>query len=257
MTNIWVVAPIIESPDAGLTEAGEQANLDALGIDGVTLTCRFLKRGPASVENEIDDALAVPDLLARGLEGQKAGADGIIVNCMCDPGVAVLRRALGIPVAGPAETAFHVAASLGCRFSILDIGGDTAAMVRHQVAGIGLLNKFASVRGTNIPVTEINDNSNVVRTRLLEAAQLAVREDGADVLVLGCTGFTGTAAAIRAGLLDEGIDVPVIDPLPLTIRTLAGLIAEGHSHSKRAFPSPGEKKRLKGFDLTDLYDVAG
>jgi len=256
MINIWVIAPVIESPDHGITEAGEQKNLDALGLGpDVKLTCRFLDHGPSSVENEIDDALAVPDLLIKALEAQKAGADGVIVNCMCDPGVKVLRSALDIPVIGPAETAFHLAATLGRRFSILDIGGDTKGMVTEQVEGLGLGHSFASVRGTNIPVVEINDDSCVTRQRLFSEGRNAVLDDGADVLVLGCTGFTGTAKAIAGDLQAEGINVPVIDPLPLAIRTLAALIAEGHGHSKRAYPSPKDKKRIRGYDLPDLYDV--
>ena len=256
MTDIWVIAPVIESPDHGITQAGEQENLDALGLGpDVTLTCRFLDHGPSSVENEIDDALAVPDLLAKALNAQKSGADGVVVNCMCDPGVKVMRAALDIPVIGPAETAFHLAATLGRRFSILDIGGDTKGMVTEQVEGLGLGHSFASVRGTDIPVVEINDDSGITRQRLLSEGRKAVLDDGADVLVLGCTGFTGTARAIRRDLLAEGIDVPVIDPLPLAIRTLAALIAEGHGHSKRAYMSPTGRKRIRGYDLPELYDV--
>lgn len=254
--DIWVIAPVIESPDHGITQAGEQKNLDALKLgENITLTCRFLDYGPSAVENEIDDALAVPDLLAKALDAQNSGADGVVVNCMCDPGVKVLRTALDIPVVGPAETAFHLAATLGRRFSILDIGGDTKGMVTEQVEGLGLGHSLASVRSTDIPVVEINDDSGVTRQRLLHEGRRAVLEDCADVLVLGCTGFTGMARSIRQDLLAEGINVTVINPLPIAIRTLAAMVAEGCSHSKRAYISPGTRKRIRGYSLPDLYDV--
>ncbi len=256
MTEIWVIAPVIESPDHGISQPQEQSILDALGVAaGVRLTGRFLDKGPSSVENEIDDALAVPDLLVKALEAEAAGADGVIVNCMCDSGVKAARVALDIPVVGPAETAFHLAATLGHRFSLLDIGCDTAGMVGEQVAGLGLSEKFAGVRGTEIAVVDIRDDFTHTTAKLIESGIKAVVEDGADVLVLGCTGFTGLASKVRQGLLSKGIDVPVIDPLPLTIRTLAALIAEGHGHSKRAYSTPAVRKRVRGYDLPQVYEV--
>lgn len=258
MKTIVVIAPVIESPERGISREHEQANLDALDLGpDFKAVAAFLDTGPSSVENELDGAFAVPGMLIKAVEAQKSGAAGIVVNCMCDPGVKALRVALDIPVLGPAETAFHLAASLGSRFSVIDIGGDTAGMVGVQVAGFALTGKFASARGTDIPVEEIHADADVTASRLREEALKAVRDDGADVLVLGCTGFTGMAGALREQLLANGIDVPVIDPLPLTIRTLAALIAEGHGHSKRGFATPDVKKRLRGYNLPELYEVIG
>ena len=79
------------------------------------------------------------------------------------------------------------------------------------------------------------------------AAAATVREDHADVILFGCTGMFGAAARVRAHLLGEGHDVPVIDPVPAAVHIAAGMVAAGLSHSKTAYPSPLEKP-LPGYE---------
>ena len=65
-----------------------------------------------------------------------------------------------------------------------------------------------------------------------------MNEDGAEVLVLGCTGMTGMAER-----LSHELNVPVIDPIPTAVKLAEMLVGLGLSHSKLAFPVPPEKKR--------------
>ncbi len=80
----------------------------------------------------------------------------------------------------------------------------------------------------------------------------AVRQDHAGAIVLGCTGFLGLTECISEGLREQGIDVPVIDPIPLTIRIADALVKSGLSHSKHVYPLPG-KKDIVGFPMPDLW----
>lgn len=253
MKTIYAIAPVIETP--GVSQKDAQNRLDDLSSPDVKVVSVFLDRGPSSVENELDEALCIPNILEKAMWARCQGAAGIIVDCMADPGVKALRVALDIPVIGPAETAFHIAASLGSRFGILDIGMDTGPMVRDQVDRYGLGAKFAGLRSTGIAVEEIAHDPDQTVSALTRAASLAVLEDGADVLVFGCTGFMGVAKAVRQNLLHQNIDVPVIDPMPLAVRTLIAIINSELSHSKRAFPKPHVKKSLRGYDLPDLYTL--
>lgn len=43
---------------------------------------------------------------------------------------------------------------------------------------------------------------------------------------------------MQIDLRANGLNVPVLNPLPLTIRVLAGLIEQGYSLSKAAYPMP-------------------
>jgi allantoin racemase len=251
--KIHCIAPVIES--VTITQAGYQDCLDRQFADcpDVKLVGRLLERGPSAVENEIDDALSVPDILRVGLEAQQAGAHGVLIDCMLDPGLKALRCALDIPVVGAAAISFHLAATLGNKFGIVDVCDDTGPMVDAQVRALGLGDKFVGVRSTGLAVEEIASDAALTARKLLEAAKLAIQEDGADVIVLGCTEFSRMAGGLRQSLLDQNLDVPVIAPTTLAIGTLIAIVRSGLTHSKRAFPTPQRKKNLRGYAFPQLY----
>ncbi len=237
--KIYVIGPLVLNQNTLPMSQAMRTVFDRIAAEhGVDILDPYIQTGPSSIMNEVDDALCIPPTLRLALRAKAEGAHGILVNCMCDPGVKALRTLLDIPVVGPAETAFHLAASLGHKFSIVDVGDDTGPMVEAQVHDYGLSSKFASIRGTGVNVEEIGDQ-NTTFNAMGAAALAAVREDKADVIVLGCTGFTGCAEAVKGHLEQNNVrGVPVIDPLPLAIRTLIGIVLEGHCHSKKAFPTP-------------------
>lgn len=248
---IYAIAPVVDR--AGMGGGEQQSWLDRLGSNDLSLRAAFLERGPTSVDNELDDALAAPLVVERALAlAECSDMAGIVINCMCDTGVRALRRALAVPVIGVAETAFHFAASLGHRFGIVDVAGDTRAMVESQVMCHGLGGTFAGLRGTDIEVEKIAHDARTM-AQLNAAALALVEEDHADVIVLGCTGFFGLAGAVREFLLVKGHDVPVVDPFRIAVRTMLVMVAEGHCHSKRAFPTP-RRKEMSGYALPQFYD---
>jgi allantoin racemase len=117
----------------------------------------------------------------------------------------------------------------------------------NTAALCGLSSKLASVRSVDIPVLHLEADLTVTARRLIEEGKKAVEEDGAQALIFGCTGLMGCAAGLREGLLAEGIDVPVIDPIPTAISIAAGIVRAGLSHSKTTYPAPPEKE-LIGYD---------
>ena len=254
MKRICVIAPIIESA----SYKNEELNgyLKVFDIPGVlSVEARCLTSGPSSVESEIDDALAVPDILRVGLAAEAEGFNGVVMACMCDPGLGALREALTIPVIGAAESSFHIAASLGSRFGVLDVTDDARTSVKNLMAKYGLTGKFSSFRSINIPPEQIGADTVKTNAALIAEGRKAVLEDEADVLVLNCTGFFGCAEAVSRALASEGLQVPVIDPMPITIRLMIGLVLEGLCHSKRAYPTPHKNKSIRGFDFPRFYDV--
>ena len=90
-----------------------------------------------------------------------------------------------------------------------------------------------------------------VQQALAAKALDAVERDGADVIVLGCTGFLGCAAAIEKHLLAAGHDVPVIDPIPATVCVAEAIVKSGLRHSKRTYSVP-RPKTIIGFDIPDF-----
>jgi allantoin racemase len=198
--------------------------------------------GPASIETYRDEALAVPDILNKIVAAEEEGVDAVILNCMADPGLFAARELVCIPVVGPAQASMHLAAMLGHRFSVVTIFDQDVPSVEDLVARYGLSKRLASVRGINIPVLDLHDNPERTLQAVVGAAERAVREDGAHVIVPGCTGLGGLAPRIQAGLEERGCLVPVLDPPSVAVKTAEMLVDLGQSHSKRTFPNPPIKK---------------
>lgn len=72
-----------------------------------------------------------------------------------------------------------------------------------------------------------------------DESSAAVAEDGAHVVILGCTGMLGLADSLAGELAPQGHpDVPVLDPVPVTVRVAEALADLGLSQSGRTYPPP-------------------
>jgi allantoin racemase len=214
-----------------------------LGAD-ITITQSRIATGPASIESAFDEALAVPPTLAEIATAAKTGADAIVINCMGDPGLQAARELVSVPVLGPAETSMHIAAMLGHRFSILTVLDQLVYIDEQKAAGYGVRDRLASVRSVGIPVLELEGSEDHLVAALTEQGLRAVHDDGAHILILGCTGMIGTASRLSAALAAHGVpDIPVIDPVPVTVHVAAALVRADLTHSKRTYPDPPAKER--------------
>ncbi len=210
--------------------------------EGTQVSVVSLDWGTASIESQRDEALVVPDILAKVVQAEAEGVDAVVVDCMADPGVPAARELVRIPVVGPAQASMHLAAMLGHRFSVITVFESDIPAVEEQVLRYGLAGKLASVRAFNIPVLDLDtDREATVRT-LVDVGERAVREDGAHVIVPGCTGLGGLARSIEAGLRERGLDVPVLDPPLVAMKLAEALVTLGYSHSKVSYPRPPEKE---------------
>lgn len=219
----------------------------ALGGPGIAVTHREIDAGPASIESEFEAALCAPATIARIIEAEREGVDAVVIDCMDDPAMRPGREAVRIPVIGPCQTAMHIAAMLGHKFSVVTVLRRLRPQFENTAALCGLSTKLASVRWVDIAVLELEQDLEHTRQRLVEEATQAVEHEGAEAIIFGCTGLMGCAAAVRAGLLARGIDVPVIDPIPTAVSIAAALARVGLSQSKVTYPPP-PRKRLVGYD---------
>ena len=210
----------------------------------------LLDRGPSSIESRTEEALAVPDTVRLAVEAQARGADAIVIDCMGDPGLHACREMVSIPVLGAGQTAMHLANMLGSQFAFITVLDRIKPLVDDLVATYGLGEKYASFKAVDIPVLDLSRDPSALNAALTEQAIIALESDGADIVVLGCTGFLGCAQAMQSALRTAGFEVPVIDPIPATVYMAEALIKSGLSQSKRAYPHPG-KKPMAGYELPD------
>ena len=205
-------------------------------VDGVVVNP---EGAPAAVESAQDEAQAIPPTLelVRSAEGQ--GFDAVIIACFSDPGLDAAREATTIPVLGIQESAMHLAAQLGDRFSVFTTL-DRRVPVRHHAAlRAGLERRLASCPVLDLPVLDtVTDRERVVNL-LLRAGRQAVEEDGAEVLILGCAGLGDLAPRVQ-----QILGVPVIDPNAAALKLAESLVDLGLAHSKaRLYATPTRESR--------------
>lgn len=240
--KIRVIEPVISKT----LEGTSLEELSPLARPDTELSVVSIDKGPASIESTYEAALAAPHVVAKIVEAERDGVDAVICNCMDDPGVEAAREMVSIPVIGPCETSMHIASMLGHRFSVIGVLEADDRPFHDHARKAGLEGKLASVRAVNIPVLELEDRNRAV-SALVDQSVKAVREDGAHVIIFGCTGMAGMARDVEEGLRQQGIaDVPVIDPAKLAFKIAEALADMGLSHSKRTYPTP-PKKEIVGY----------
>lgn len=233
-----------------------QEILDREKRPGTVVTVESTGRGPRDLEYRYYEALVIPDVLHRIVRAEQQGFDAVVVGCFYDPGLEAARELATLTVVGPAEASMCLAAALGHRFSIV-IGRDSwIPQMMENVTRYGMREKLASFRSIGIPVREMRHDERRTAERIREEAARAVDEDGADVIILGCTMEYGLASGLQANLR-----VPVIDPVIAAFKT-AEFRAElrsryGWTTSKiRGYESPPIEQILE-WNLGRTYGVEG
>lgn len=218
------------------TEIWEKPNLDLLKDfkdPDTEIHIATIKRGPKEITSAYDEAKAVGYVLEEAEKAQKEGYDAVAMSCALDVGVDAMREALDIPVVGAFQASVHLASLLGSKFSIITGGhGGAVRATEDLVSKYGFKSKLASIRQVNITPLQFAVEKQELKNRILVEAKKAVEEDGANILILGCSGMN------VALWLQEEVGVPVIDPLIAVIKTLEVLGKMKISHSKLAYPKP-------------------
>ncbi|MEG1067738.1 MAG: aspartate/glutamate racemase family protein [Anaerovoracaceae bacterium] len=202
---------------------------------------RHLEYGPSSIENEYDLVYSSPFVLEEAIKGEKDGFDGIISYCFANPAVDACREAVSIPVLGSGEASMAMALAVGRRISIVTILPNILPLIRKQWEPHIRNGKVVSVRSANVPVLSIGDGSDEIFEKLYQEAKMAILEDGADAIVLGCTGFAGFAQKIQERLKEDGFIVPVLDPAATSIKMMEALVTCNVRNSRVTYMEPIEK----------------
>jgi allantoin racemase len=226
--HIRIVTPI--------TTQGFRTPEDAtqLQSDGVKVDFVNIETGPASIECNYEIMLSQPGTIARVIEAEREGADAVVIDCMGDPGLFGARECVRIPVLGPMQTAMGIAAMMGHKFSVVTVLRPNRADDRERGGGVRHDRQARLGAFRRHPVLELEKDLAATKRALIAEAKRAVLDDGADYIIFGCTGMLGCADAVRDGLLRDGLDVPVIDPVPVTVNVAAALVRSRLAHSKRA-----------------------
>ena len=210
-----------------------------LGTD-VDLTALTAIYGAPSIEGYYDEVFAVPPMVEM-LTPIADEIDGVVVGCFDDTGVDALRTILDVPVIGICQAAMQTAAVLATRFSIITTLRRSVPALEHLVIKYGFERMCVKVRAADIPVLDLEANESTSVKLITNEIELALKEDDAEAIVLGCAGMIDFSRT-----LTRQYGVPVIEGVGSAIKLIEGLAALQLKTSQRGGYAPPRQKAYLG-----------
>lgn len=208
----------------------------AVAAAGTTIDAVTSPMGPESIEGYYDEAFAVPGLLEAIVAGEQSGADAAVIACFDDTGLDAARSTVAIPVVGICESAVHLVSSLAHRFAIVTTLSRSIPPLEALTERYGVAHR-CRVRAAEVPVLALEEHAPNATMRIEHEIELALREDRAEAIILGCAGMTYLAAA-----LTRQFGVPVVDGVMAGVKMVEGLVGLGLRTSKvGGYPAPYRK----------------
>ena len=232
--NIMLLHPMAKGVEKYAGFFAEAKDVEVVGLSG----------GPDTPRSRRDHALSGAETVIKVQQAEANGFQAVVFTCHGDPELYPLRDAVRIPVLGPMEIGMHFAAMLAHRFSIFTPEPWVKREQEDNAIKYGLESKVASIR--IMPFTQpLEEVGRLALLRpipkeiiapVVEEGIKAVEEDDATAIVFGCGCLMGMGDELQKRLKDRGVDVLVINPVPLAVDVARVLIKLKISHSKLAYP---------------------
>ncbi len=189
--------------------------------------------GPRYIASRLGYAIA-GHAAVDAFANDRGHKDAVVLACFGDPGLAALKEVAKVPVVGMAEASILQACAMGGRFSIVTGGERWQSMLEEFVASHGLSSRLASIRTVAPTGADIARNPKAAMALLAKGCTACVREDRADIVILGGAGLAGLAAKLK-----DAVDAPLLDGVACAISMAEGLASQKPAKAKRgAFASP-------------------
>jgi len=233
MNRVLVLVPFALDDD-GLARRSDQLREVSLRPD-ISYEFRPVKAGPTSFTSPHDWLLLDVALFEAGLGAEDEGFSAVVIDTVSDSGADALRSMLDIPVVAPGRASLIFSLSLGRRFGVMAQWEPALARYEKVLDEWGLRARCAGVEHFDTPP----DFSNLLTGKedailpKMEAACHRLIERGADVICLGSTTMHKAHAHLSSVL-----DVPVVNPGPLSYKLVETMLGLGLSHSRSAYPRP-------------------
>ena len=181
--------------------------------------------GPVSIEGYYDEAMSLAGLLQ--VIGEHRDVDAVVLACFDDSGLDAARCLAEVPVVAIGEAAFHMAALLADKFSVVTTLARSVPAIEHNLRRYGLAARCARVRASEVAVLDLEHAAGPARARIDAEIGRAIAEDRAEAIVLGCAGMADLTAALSA---QHGL--PVLDGVACAVTLCEGLVRLGLTTSR-------------------------
>ncbi|KTC64191.1 Asp/Glu/hydantoin racemase [Pseudomonas fluorescens ABAC62] len=216
------------------TIAQQARAVAAPGTEIVGLTPFF---GAESVEGNFESYLAAIAVMDRVMAYDQP-FDAVIQAGYGEHGREGLQELLNVPVVDITEAGASTAMFLGHAYSVVTTLDRTVPLIEDRLKLAGLYQRCASVRASGMAVLELEEDPLAAMEAIVRQAELAIREDKAEVICLGCGGMAGLDEQIR-----QRTGVPVVDGVTAAVTIAESLVRLGLSTSKiRTYATPRPKQ---------------
>lgn len=215
--KILIINP---NSDQEMTYAIQRA-ADQFARGEFEVVCKVTPGAPEFIETYEDQIKAAPGMIRLIKESENA-FDAFVIACHCDPNLDVMKEITPKPVVGIGEASMKIASMLGHSFSVISTAKHSIPIKEELVNKYHLKDMLASIRVPEDELTECSDEE-----KYLQAARLAIDEDMAEVIVLGCAGMAGLDKRLQ-----QKLGVPVLDGVVCALIIASGLVKYKVSTSK-------------------------
>ena len=198
-----------------------QKTADEFAQGAFEAVCQPTPGAPAFIETYEDALKAAPGMIQLVRENEDS-YDAFIVACHSDPHLDTIKEITKKPVVGIGEASMKMASMLGHSFSVVSDNTHSIPNKEFLARQYHLQDALASVRAPQAEWGELSDEEKYLRT-----ARLAIEEDRAEVVVLGCAAMTGLDKPLQ-----KKLGVPVLDGVVCALIIASGLVQYGVSTSK-------------------------
>lgn len=153
--------------------------------------------GPPSIQGVEDGIAATAPLLRLIAKASDQGAWAVIIACFDDTALAEARALAACPVIGIGQAAYHMAALVSERFSVVTTLAVSVPVLEANIAAYGLAGHLGRVRASGVPVLALESDPDAATARVVDEIVAAEREDHVRTVVLGCGGMVGIAERAR------------------------------------------------------------
>jgi Asp/Glu/hydantoin racemase len=183
---------------------------------GPAIETATLKEGPPGIETQQHVDGLIPPLTAFVRKNEAKHA-AFVIACYSDPGIFSVREVTKKPVLGIAECGILTAMTLGSKFGVIAILQKSIPRHLRYMGAMGVMDRCAGELPVDLPVLELADEKKTFGRMVTVGKKL--REQGADVVVMGCAGM----ARYRDGLQQE-LGVPVVEPTQAAVSMAIGRV---------------------------------
>jgi Asp/Glu/hydantoin racemase len=214
--TVYVVNP---NSTVAVTEGIDRAVAPLRTADGPAIECLTLAEGPPGIQTQRDvDGVIAP--LCRLVGELDRSASAFVIACFSDPGLHSAREVTAKPVLGIMESGLLTALTLGQRFGVIAILPTSIARHRRMINAMGIESRLANERAIGLPVVELADETKTL-DRMIATAR-ALREDGADSVVMGCAGMAQYRERVQ-----QAAGIPVVEPTQAAVAMALGRVRVG------------------------------